>query len=62
MGPSRVNKACPYTVLNSFDFKIKCIDYHKGCKDGSVVKTVSCSYRGPEFDSQNSQWAAHNRM
>lgn len=51
MGFLRVNKVCLYIVLNLFDFKIKCIDYYKGCKDGFVVKIVFCFYRGLEFDS-----------
>lgn len=48
--------------LNSGDLKLKQTKAPTpwGWKDSSMVMSTCCSYKGPEFDFQNSSLVTHN--
>jgi hypothetical protein len=57
----RIHKTCQYSkVVSQKNFKFAYFKKYWGWRDGSAVKSMSCSCRGPEFDSQDPCWAAHN--
>ena len=43
-------------------YEIQTNTIYEGGRDGSVVKSIYCSYRGPEFGSQHPQQEAHNLL